>query len=96
VALFHFGFAHGDPRRPGRGSPPCLLGVMSGKAQSEHMLSGLPSIADIDRADRNVREVPEAVILTGSCRGRRSAKPALPRTNAACITAWTSRAITPI
>jgi hypothetical protein len=27
VALFHFGFAHGDPRRPRRGSPPCLLGV---------------------------------------------------------------------
>ena len=29
MALFHFGIAHGDPRRPRRGSPPCLLGVMS-------------------------------------------------------------------
>jgi len=29
VALFHFGFAHGDPRRPRRGSPPGLLGVTS-------------------------------------------------------------------
>ncbi len=27
MALCHFGFAHGDPRTPRRGNPPCLLGV---------------------------------------------------------------------
>jgi hypothetical protein len=35
----------------------CLSWVKSGKAQSEHMLSGLPSIADIDRAERHFRNV---------------------------------------
>ena len=28
MALFHFGIAHGDPRTPRQGNPPCLLGVI--------------------------------------------------------------------
>jgi hypothetical protein len=39
-------------------SARCRLWVNSGKAQSEHMLSGLPSITDMSGPRRHFREVP--------------------------------------
>ena len=37
---------------------PCLSWVKNGKAQSEQMSSGLPSITDMNGPGRHFREVP--------------------------------------
>jgi hypothetical protein len=67
------------------------LRVKSGKAQSEHMLSGLPSIADIDRADRNVRKVPLADLLWGGGSGIDRLAVEHTRGHSSCLTRRSSR-----
>src|SRR5215510_4655997 len=50
----------------------CPLGVKSGKARTEQLLSGLPSIADIQRCRRQVRSVPLADICSAAKKLTRS------------------------
>ena len=68
MALFHFGIAHGDPRRPRRGSPPCLLGVMSVAIRSRRFTVYVRNGPESGLAERAARVSAEQPVELAAAR----------------------------